>query len=93
VINHWHDENRHLWEPVTEPRERMEAYLAARDEEALAAAGATEGDFYFVRVYESKWVALGEAVPVPRDLFNGTRDEFWTVDPTTGKPLRVHPVY
>lgn len=27
----------------------------------------------------------------PRDLFNGPRDEFWAVDPATGKPLRVHP--
>jgi hypothetical protein len=92
AIERWHTEHRHLWEAVEKPRERMEAYLAARDEEALAVAGSTEGDFYFVRVYESKWVALGDAVPVPRDLFNGPRDEFWTVDLATGKPLRIHSV-
>ena len=91
AIDRWHDEHRHLWDPITEPRERAEAYLAARDEDALEAAGATEGDFYFVRVYESKWVALGEAAPIPRDLFNGLRDELWTVDLATGRPLRLHP--
>jgi hypothetical protein len=31
-------------------------------------------------------------VPLPRDLFNGPRDEFWTVGRATGKPLRIHPV-
>lgn len=92
AINRWHDANRHRWESATEPRERMEAYLAARDEEALEAAGETEGDFYFVSVYESKWVALGEAAQIARDLFNGPRDEFWTVDLATRKPLRIYPV-
>jgi hypothetical protein len=41
-------------------------------------------DFYFVRVYESRWAALGNAVPVQRDLFNGPRDEFWAIDRETG---------
>jgi hypothetical protein len=41
-------------------------------------------DFYFVRVYESRW-ALSEAVPVAPDLFNGPRDEFWAIDRETGQ--------
>lgn len=85
AVERWHEDNRPRWEGIEDRRQRMEAVAhVALHEEALREAEATEGEFYFVRVYESRWVALGEAVPVPRDLFVGSRDEFWAIDPETG---------
>ena len=42
-----------------------------------------EGDYFFVRVYSTLSTVTGEATPVPRELFNGPRDQYWTVNPTT----------
>jgi hypothetical protein len=42
-----------------------------------------EGDFFFVRVYSTISSGKGEAVPVPRDLFSGPRDQYWAVNPAT----------
>jgi hypothetical protein len=85
AIERWHDENRPRWEVIEDRRRRMEAVArAALDDDDLRAAEAIEGEFYFVRVFESRWVALGEAASVPRDLFVGPRDEFWAIDRETG---------
>jgi hypothetical protein len=84
AVQRWHDENESRWAGIEDPDNRIKARVAALDDDALKQVEALEGDFYFVRVYESRWAALGEAVPVPRDLFNGPRDEFWAIDPETG---------
>lgn len=85
AVERWREENRPRWANIEDRRQRMEAVAeAALDDDALRAAEAIEGDFYFVRVFESRWAALGEAVPVPRDLFVGPRDEFWDIDRQTG---------
>jgi len=45
---------------------------------------------YFVVVAESKRVWEGTATPIPRDLFTGPRDEFWTFDPGTRQYVRLN---
>jgi hypothetical protein len=92
AIERWHENNRPRWEGIEDRRERGEAVAqAALEDEELRVAEAIEGDFYFVRVFESRWVALGDAVPVPRDLFVGPRDEFWAIDPETGAVALIEP--
>jgi hypothetical protein len=90
AVRQWEDENRHRWASMEDRIERGVAVLEARDDPALRAAEALEGDFHHVRVYESKWVVLGEAVPVPKDLFAGPRDQVWRIDPRWGEPVRTH---
>jgi hypothetical protein len=85
AVERWCDENRPRWAGIKDRRQRTEAVAqAALDDDALRVAEAIEGEFYFVRVFESRWAALGEAVPVSRDLFVGPRDEFWAIDRETG---------
>lgn len=84
----WYDENRHRWAGIEDRRARMVAMLEARDDD-LEAAEATEGDFYFARLYEAKWAALGEAPRLSPDLFDGPRDEFWQIDADTGTISRL----
>jgi hypothetical protein len=90
AVTRWEDENRHRWAGIEDRRKATEAMLEIRNnDEALRAAEAVEGDFYFVRVYESKWAALGEAARLAPELFNGPRDEFWQVDRETGTIARL----
>lgn len=84
----WYDENRHRWAGIEDRIARSVAMLEARDDD-LEAAEATEGDFYFVRVYEAKWAALGEAPRLSADLFSGPRDEFWQIDAEAGTISRL----
>ena len=86
AVQRWHDENESKWAGIEDPDNRLKARVAVLlDDDTLREVEAMEGDFYFVRVYESKWAVLGdEAVRVPRDLFNGPRDEFWAIDRETG---------
>lgn len=90
AVRRWEDENRQRWASVTDRVERGVAILEARDDPALRAAEAVEGDFHYVRVYESKWVVLGHAVPIPEELFNGPRDAMWRIDPHLGESYQVH---
>jgi hypothetical protein len=57
--------------------------LEARDD-GLRAAEAMPGEFYFVRVYETKGAALGTATRLSPNLFDGPSDEFRQIDRDTG---------
>jgi hypothetical protein len=88
AVERWHHENRHRWAGIGDRRELGVAYLQARDD-ALENAEATPGSYRFVRVFETLSAAEAkDAVPVPRDLFNGPRDEFWTINLDTGRVER-----
>jgi hypothetical protein len=90
AADRWHQENGHRWDRITDRRERGVAYLEARDE-ALVTAEAESDSYRFVRVFETLSAAEGiDAVPVPRDLFDGPCDEFWTVNLATGKFERAY---
>lgn len=84
VTERWYEDNRPRWAGIEDRTERAVAMLEARDDDGLRAAEATPGEFYFVRVYETKGAALGTAARVSPNLFDGPRDEFWQVDPDTG---------
>ena len=90
AVRRWEDDNRHRWASIEGRIERGVAALKARHDPALREAEGVEGDFHYVRVYESKWVVLGEAVPIPENLFTGSRDEVWRIDPHWGEPVRTH---
>lgn len=74
----WYDANRHRWAGIEDRKEAMVAVLEARDE-ALEETEATPGDYIFVRVYSTISTLTGEAVSVPRSLFNGPRDQYWAM--------------
>jgi hypothetical protein len=85
AIKGWEEENRFRWDRIEDRQERVEGMLKIRNgSESLRAAEAVEGYFYYVRTYESKWAALGEAPRLSPDLFNGPRDEFWRIDADSG---------
>ena len=78
----WLDENRHRWEGIEQHQEKAVAMLEIMNAEFDPLAQ-PEGDFFFVHVYSTLSTATGEAVPVPRELFNGPRDQYWAVNLAT----------
>ena len=80
--------NRHRWDGIEDPGAAMAAILDARDE-ALEEAEATPGDYFSVRVYSTISTLTREAIPVPRSLFNGPRDQYWAMN-GTGELELVH---
>lgn len=78
----WLDENRDRWEGIEERQERAVAMLEIMNAE-LDPLAQREGEFFFVRVYSTLSTVTGEAVPVPRELFSGPRDQYWAVNPAT----------
>lgn len=89
AIERWREINAHRWEGIADRKERMVAAVEALDDDDLRAAEAVAGSYHFVRVFETVSAAEGEdAAPAPRDLFDGPRDEFWTVNVGTGRVER-----
>ena len=85
----WLDENRHRWEGIEEHQEKAVAMLEIMNTE-FDPLVQPDGDFFFVRVYSTLSTVTGEAVPVPRELFDGPRDQYWAVNPGSEALELVH---
>ncbi len=80
----WSEENRSQWETIDDRVERGAMMLELRSKEAKLNR-TPSGDYIYVRVYETEASADGRAVPLPRSLFNGERDERYAVDLASGE--------
>jgi hypothetical protein len=85
----WFEANRHRWARIENREERARTMLRLVKEE-LDPLPEPEGDFYFVRLYSTISTVTGDAVPAPRELFNGPRDQYWAVNPETWDLELVH---
>jgi hypothetical protein len=85
----WLDENRHRWEGIEERQEKALTMLEIMSAEFDLLAQ-PEGDYFFVRVYSTLSTVTGKAAPVPRELFNGPRDQYWAVNPASKTLELVH---
>lgn len=83
AIERWHQGMKERLAGIEDRQERAALTFEATREPAFAQADATLGSYRFVRVFETHNVAA-TAPPVPRDLFNGPRDEFRAYNPENG---------
>jgi len=80
----WRKRNEHKWVGIEGREQRMAMFLEARRDPSYLEAEQTSGAYHFTRVYSTTSTATGDAVPVPRNLFDGPHDEFWAMNSATG---------
>jgi hypothetical protein len=80
----WLRENRHRWPETNDLQQANRDAEETLTDPGYKAATATLGDYYFVRVYSTISTVTGDAVPVPKDLFNGPHDQYWAVNKLDG---------
>jgi hypothetical protein len=83
AIAKWHADLSPRLADITDRRQRAILTAEATEEAAFKKADAVEGTYRFVRVFETHHVASTAAL-VPRDLFDGPRDEFYAFDLESG---------
>ncbi|MBS1886122.1 MAG: hypothetical protein JSU06_02950 [Actinobacteria bacterium] len=83
ALKRWHQDMNERLADIEDRQERIILTYEATREPAFAEADATPGSYRFVRVFETHNIA-DSAPPVPRDLFNGPRDEFRAYNPENG---------
>jgi hypothetical protein len=83
AIERWHQDLKERLADIEDRQERAILTAEATREPAFAEADATQGNYHFVRVFETHHV--GATAPrVPRDLFAGPHDEFRAYNPGNG---------
>ncbi len=84
----WMDERRPTWSALQDNDEKAAVVMTAAEEGGREAAKVS-GDYLFARVFSTISTVTGEAQPVPRELFNDPRDEYWSMDEATGELKRL----
>ena len=89
AIERWRAERSSSWDAIADRDERVAATLEAHNDPSYEEAAQTPGTYHYIQVYSTASTATGEAVRVPRDLFNGPRDQYWTMNAATGSCLEL----
>jgi hypothetical protein len=84
----WMQQRRPAWDDIEDNVRRAELVIEASNE-GKREAEKISGDYFFVRVLSTISAVTGQAEPVPRDLFDDPRDEYWAMDRATGELERL----